>query len=94
MVPGILWSRESGTPKPRLENLRPSREDREPMTLPPTNLDHERKFARDQARMLADHLEGPDVDFSFVAKHALALLQIAEFAWESPHAVVHIDGRA
>ncbi|MGV3617790.1 MAG: hypothetical protein ACO1SV_20890 [Fimbriimonas sp.] len=64
------------------------------MALPPLNLDHERRFARDQARMLAEHLEGPDVDFSFVAKHALALLQIAEFAWESPHAVLHVDGRA
>jgi hypothetical protein len=64
------------------------------MIIPPALQENDRRFARDQARMLAEHLEGDVIDYGFVAKHALALLQIAEFAWESPYAVVHVNAQA
>lgn len=64
------------------------------MTVSRPLLENDRRFARDQARLLAEHLEGDSVDFDFVAKHALALLQIAEFAWESPYSVIQIDAKA
>jgi len=35
-------------------------------------------FARSQVQMIANHLKGEDVDYAFVARHALTLMQIAE----------------
>jgi hypothetical protein len=47
----------------------------------------EREFAREQARLLIEHLEGNDFEYDFVARHAMDLVEVAETAWESPYAV-------
>lgn len=57
-------------------------------------MDGDRHFAQQQVRLLAEHFEGEEIDYGFVAKHALALLQIAEFSWESPFKVVQLDAKA
>lgn len=42
--------------------------------------EHLRTFALSQASLLAQHLQGASVDYTFVARHARTLLQLAEDA--------------
>ena len=42
--------------------------------------EHLRTFALDQASMIAHHLQNEAVDYTFVARHARTLLQLAEDA--------------
>jgi hypothetical protein len=44
---------------------------------------HIRRFALDQANVIAEHLQTETVDYLFVARHARTLLQLAEEAQDS-----------
>lgn len=42
--------------------------------------EHVRTYALSQASLLAQHLQGKSVDYTFVVRHARTLLQLAEEA--------------
>lgn len=64
------------------------------MTISLPLQESQREFAREQARLLIEHLDGSDVDFDFVARYAVDLVEVAEVAWESPYAVQRTVGNA